>query len=409
MEAESSHVAFRADGKIYIARRLSPITRELADVSDLEAELGQRASILTIFQNLSEDPKNAGDIIRQRLKSLPIPRVPTVVTYRSPIEDPLGKVKILDDEKKPEAEGAQNINADPHNKRKCGKDLCTVATSNTDAPDWLSETDKQEITDLFNSPEDGFDGYALAMQEGTRGDLENRKEGDKDPLGKKEALAFLLEHLTPPQMQEIEKNFTRPVIVMRPIVVYSEIFGRKKNYNMGLERLCYKVRDIDVHTTKFYENELEKEQERDGITPSDGTKIIGWEIGIADGANSPNFLDTDWDASKKGVNSRMIDNDDLRDPMGIQRVGPTLEMLIQIQNIKSNVRGPNYIEILVGAASRENPSEKKWLSSTSRVEDAGVACARWSDINQVLTLTDLTNWLPSWGARMRLAVMFREP
>lgn len=258
-----------------------------------------------------------------------------------------------------------------------GDALRTAAT-----PDRLSDENKEKVRNLFNDPEDGFKGYALDMNKGMRGDPEKRQQGDKEPPSEKEALAILLRSCTDEQMEEIGTNFTRPVIVMRPIVVFSETFVKDgENYKVGNTKFI--VDDFGL-------NELKEEDKGNGIDSLAKTRIIGWEIGIADGAPQTKVLDTDGKVETKILEERIRDSDKKRDPIGVKRVSASL------------------VALMLNKSRRDGtPIESRTWTPVGAVKDGLAAGVLWRSTFGQAYLREFNAYDLLERARLRFAVMFR--
>lgn len=249
-------------------------------------------------------------------------------------------------------------------------------------PDRLSEENKEKIRTLFNDPKDGFRGYALDMQKGTRGDPGKKKEGDAPQPTDEEALAILLRTYNDAQMKEIGTNFTRPVIVMRPIVASSEIFVQDGDN--------YKVGNTQFVVSEFGLNELKEEDKGNGIDSLSKTRIIGWEIGIADGAPKTKVLDTDGKVEEKLLIDRLKDSDKKRDPLGIKRMDASLEALMLNKSRRD------------GAPIDSFP---KWVLVGAVKDGRSVAGVNWhSDSGKAYWLGNDARY-PAQNARLRLVAM----
>lgn len=170
----------------------------------------------------------------------------------------------------------------------------------------LDEEGRQKVLDLFNSGDDGYEGFALPRLKRAKIDIGNLPEGSAPFWESPEAaLAELTSNLTQEQLRVIEEDYMKPAIIVEPITAHATLYVRDTKEEQYDRRV---VGETPFYISKWSATYLDRMESRDGIGKTGKAQnIVGWRIGIVDKARAPKILATDGEVAVKTLGNRVKD------------------------------------------------------------------------------------------------------
>ncbi|MDA1060323.1 MAG: hypothetical protein O3B47_00850 [bacterium] len=268
----------------------------------------------------------------------------------------------------------------------------------------LDEAGTRKVRALFESAEAGYNGYALELLRKGKIDPDNLPEGSA-PLWEspEAALNELLANLTPAVLEKIDSDVTSPAIVIEPIMSHEAVYV-KDHETTDYDRRV--VGDTPFYVSEWAAKDLNNASQRNKVGSTDGQRIVGWCIGVADKAQVTKTLESDGDVSAKTLEDRAKDFHGERGHGTLGFVSavdrPVLYGLMMNQSRSEYTNNPV-----------DNVQEKNgvWTMGT-RVDNSGqyprVAGGLWNGRGGRASLYEDSADCPDDRARVRLAVMFNK-
>lgn len=268
----------------------------------------------------------------------------------------------------------------------------------------LEEDGTRKVRALFESREAGYEGYALQALRNANIAPDNLPEGSASLWESPEAaLNDLLANLTPAVLEKIDRDVTDPAIVIEPVMSHKAVYVKDHeitNYD------CRVVGDTPFFVSERAAKDLDRVNQENNVGLTDGQKIVGWRIGIADKAQVTKILESDGDVNTKKLEDRARD---FHGEGGHGKLG--------FISVADNL-------ILYGLVMNESRSEDKrntiddvqarngvWSMGTC-VDNSGqyprVAGGDWDSRGGRADLYEFDANYPDNYARVRLAVMFNK-
>lgn len=268
----------------------------------------------------------------------------------------------------------------------------------------LDEAGVQKVRTLFESADAGYEGYALQALKNANIDT-NKLPEDSMPIWEspEAALSELLANLTPAMFEVIYRDYTTPAIVIEPIMSHEAVYVKDHETTRYDRRV--------VGNTPFYVSEgaaknLDVVNQANNIGSTDGKRIIGWRIGIADKAEVTKTLESDGDVNIKKLEDRARDfhGKGCHGTLGFVSVvdHPVLYGLMINESRSEDTKKPiDNIQARNGV----------WSMGT-RIDNRGqcpsIAGGGWSGSTCRARLYEFDASGHSRSARVRLAVMFNK-
>lgn len=268
----------------------------------------------------------------------------------------------------------------------------------------LDEAGTRKVRALFESPDAGYEGYALQLLRKGKIDPENLPEGST-PLWEspEAALNELLANLNPAVLEKIDRDVTTAAIAIEPVVSHEAVYVRDhgtKDYDRRV------VGDTSFSISAWAAKDLNKANQRNKVGSTDGKRIIGWCIGIVDKAEVTKVLKSDGNVSTKTLEDRAKD---FHGEGGHGRLGfvsavdhPVLYGLMLNESRSEDTKNP-----IDNVQARNGV----WSMGT-RVDNSGqyprVAGGNWFRDGGKATLYESNASNPDDDGRVRLAVMFNK-
>lgn len=262
----------------------------------------------------------------------------------------------------------------------------------------------EKIRALFESQDAGYVGYALQKLRNGKIAPNNLPEGSA-PLWEspEAALSELLANLTPAIHEVIDRDYTTPAIVIEPVMSHEAVYVRDHETT---DYDCRVVGNTPFYVSEWAAQDLDETNQRNEISSTDGERIVGWRIGIADKAKVTKVLGTDGDVESKELQDRARDfhGEGGYGKLGFFSVADHPILYGLMMNRSRNIDQPNPIDDVHAQGG-------VWTMGThvdSSSEYPRVAGGRWSShIDRALLLED-DAYVPNGNARVRLALMFNK-
>lgn len=268
----------------------------------------------------------------------------------------------------------------------------------------LDEAGTRKVRVLFESPGAGYVGYALQMLKHANIDPENLPEGSA-PLWEspEAALNELLANLTPAMLEVIDRDVTTPAVVIEPIMSHEAVYVKDHETTDYDRRVAG---DTPFYVSEWAGKDLNKANQRNGVGSTDGQRIVGWRIGVADKAQVTKALVSDGDVNTKKLENRAKD-------FYVEGGHGTLGFVSAVDHpvlyglMMNESRGGDAKNTIDDIRT----SNGVWTMGT-RVDSSGqyprVAGGGWgSGYGKAYLFEDFAND-PLSNARVRLAVMFKK-
>lgn len=277
----------------------------------------------------------------------------------------------------------------------------------------LDEAGQDKLRTLFESPNAGYQGYALKLLCYANIDLDNLPEGSAPLWESPEAAwAELLANLTPAHLEVIQRDYKEPAIVIEPIRAHAGVYVKDASVKDYDRRV---VGDTPFAVSNWSAAYLDQADTDNNAGSINVDRIVGWKIGIADKVQVTKVLATDGDVTKKPLQDRARDFHD-EGGYGAKGFSSTMDhpgLYGLIMNGSRQGDLPRPIDD-IGASDGVWTMGTTLYGPAAKVYDPSmddysrVAGGDWNRYGGYAHLDEYHADAPNSDARVRLAVMFKK-